>query len=73
MVRVTEATKGSGYAVISGGNITGAAHLVPEEPGTSGTTRKAWIVNSHIDLTTWNEVYYMTEDELDHAAAGIRR
>jgi hypothetical protein len=73
MVRVTEATKGSGYAVISGGIITGAAHLVPEEPATSGTTRKAWIVNSHIDLTTWNEVYYMTEDELDHAAAGIRR
>ena len=73
MVRVTEATKGGGYAVISGGNITGAAHLIPEEPGISGTTRKAWIVNSHIDLTTWNEVYYMTEDELDHAAAGMRR
>jgi len=41
MVRVTEAAKGSGYEVISGGNITGAAHLIPEEPGTSGTTRKA--------------------------------
>jgi len=73
MVRVMETTKGSGYVVISGGNITGAVHLISEEPGTSETTRKAWIVNSHIDLTTWNEVYYMTEDELDHAAAGIRR
>jgi len=73
MVRVTEAAKGSGYAVISGGNITSAAHLIPEEPGTLGTTRKAWIVNSHIDLTTWNEVYYMTEDELVHTAVGIRR
>jgi len=73
MVRVTEAAKGSGYAVISGGIITGAAHHIPEEPGTSGMTRKAWIVNSHFDLTTWNEVYYMTEDELVHAAAGIRR
>ena len=41
MVRVTEAAKGSGYEVISGGNITGAVHLIPEEPGTSGTTRKA--------------------------------
>jgi len=73
MVRVTEATKGGGDAVISEGNITSAAHLIPEEPSTSGTTRKAWIVNRHIDLTTWNEVYYMTEDELDHTAAGIRR
>jgi hypothetical protein len=72
MVRVTEATKGCGYVVISGGNITGAAHLIREEPGTSGMTRKAWIVNSHIDLTTWNEVYYMTEDELDHVAVGVR-
>jgi len=73
MVRVMEATKGSGYMVISGGNITGAAHLIPEEPGTSGTPHKAWIVNSHIDLATWNEVYYMTENELDHAASGKLR
>ena len=73
MVRVMEATKGGGYTVISGGNITGAAHLIPEEPGTSRTTRKALIVNSHIDLTTWNAVYYMTEDELDHAVVGICR
>jgi len=71
MVRVTEAIKGSGYVVISGGNITGAAHLIPKEPSTSETTRKVCIVNSHIDLTTWNEVYYMTEDELDQAAVGI--
>jgi len=71
-VRVTEVTKGGGYVVISGGNITGAAHLIPEEPGTSGKTQKAWIVNSHIDLTTWNKVYYLTEDELDQVAAGIR-
>jgi len=73
MVRVTEAAKGSAYALICGGNITGAAHLIREEPSSSGTTRRAWIVNSHIDLTTWNEVYYMMEDELVHAAAGIRR
>jgi len=56
MVRVTETANGSGYVVISGENITGAACLIPEEPGTSGTTRKVWIVNSHIDLMTWNEV-----------------
>jgi len=40
MVRVTEATKGSGYVVISGGNITSAVHLIPEEPSTSETTQK---------------------------------
>jgi len=73
MVRVMEATRGSGYVVISGGNITGAAHLIPEEPGTSKMTQKAWIVNSHINLTIWNKVNYMTEDELDQVAAGICR
>jgi len=40
MVRVTEATKGSGYVVISGGNITSAVHLIPEEPSTSETMQK---------------------------------
>ena len=73
MVRVMEATNGSGYMVISGGNITGAAHLVSEEPGPLGTSREARVVNSHIDLTTWNEVYYMTEKELAHAASGKQR
>jgi hypothetical protein len=71
MVIVTEAIKGSGDAVISSGNITGAAHLIPEETGTSEMTRKAWIVNSHVDLTLWNEVYYMTEDELDHVVVAV--
>jgi hypothetical protein len=52
MVRVMEAAKGSGYVVISGGNITGSVYLIPKEPDTLGTTQKAWIVNSHINLTT---------------------
>jgi hypothetical protein len=59
--------------MISGGNINIAAHLIREEPGgTLETTRKAWIVNSHIDLTTWNELYYISEDELDHAVTGVQ-
>jgi hypothetical protein len=41
MVRVMEATNGSGCTVINGGNITGAAYLIREEPSTSETTRKA--------------------------------
>jgi hypothetical protein len=35
MVRVMEATKGSGYVVIRTGIITDAVHLIREEPGTS--------------------------------------
>ena len=57
MVRVTKPTTGSGYTVISGENIVGAAHLIPEEPVSSGKPNKGWIVNSHIDLATWNKVY----------------
>ena len=59
MVRVAIPTTGSGYAVISGGNIHSAAHLIPEEPVSSGIPNRSWIVNSHIDLATWNDVYYM--------------
>jgi len=44
-------------AVISGGNIVGAAYIFPEEPISSGKLNKGWIVNSHIDLVTWNKVY----------------
>jgi len=43
--------------VISSDTIAGAAHLIPEEPDCLGITNKGWIVNSHIDLATWNEVY----------------
>jgi hypothetical protein len=57
MVKVTQPTTGSGYAVISGDSIGGAAHLIPEEPDCSGMANKGWMVNSHIDLATWNEVY----------------
>jgi len=57
MVKVTKHMTGSGYAVISGDIISGAAHLIPEEPDCSEILNKAWMVNSHIDLATWNEVY----------------
>jgi len=42
------------------GIIIGCAHVIPEMP-TSSKTRdgrnERWIVNSHIDLATWNDVY----------------
>jgi hypothetical protein len=38
------------YGVIAAHKITGAAHLIPEEPVSSGEQNNAWIVNSHIDM-----------------------
>jgi hypothetical protein len=42
------------------GNIVGCAHVIPEiatgsKPGDGQNDR--WIVNCHIDLATWNNVY----------------
>jgi hypothetical protein len=42
------------------GNIVGCAHGIPEIATGSKTgdgPNKRWIVNSHIDLATWNDVY----------------
>jgi len=46
--------------VFSVGNMVGGAHLIPEIATSCKTrhgTNKRWIVNSHIDLVTWNDVY----------------
>jgi hypothetical protein len=56
MVKVTQPTTGSGYTVISSHSIGGAAHLIPEEPDCLGISNKGWMLNSYIDLATWNEV-----------------
>jgi hypothetical protein len=71
LVRVVKVSSGGAYAVISAGNIVGAAHLIPEEPISSKLENKGWIVNSHIDLATWNDVYYMLEDELNTVAKRV--
>ena len=65
LVRVVKPTTGDVNAVISAGNVVGAAHVIPEQPVSSGGQNNGWIVNSHIDLATWNDVYYMFEDELE--------
>jgi len=48
------------FKVFSMGNIVGCAHVIPEI-ATSRTTgdrwNERWIVNSHIDLATWSDVY----------------
>ena len=68
LMRVVRPTTGELDTVISIGNIVGATHVIPEEPVSSGSENKGWIVNSHIDLATWNDVYYMFEDELEVVA-----
>jgi hypothetical protein len=64
LVRVTKPTGNDAFAVISAGNITAAAHLIPDEPISSSKPPSTWTVNSHIDLDTWNEVYYLLDKDL---------
>ena len=41
-------------------NIAGAAYLIAEYLEEEQT---GWLVNSHIDLATWNEIYWMYEED----------
>jgi len=59
-VQVRKAPSTVGFQVFSVGNIVGYAHVMPvipigSKPGDRQNER--WIVNSHIDLATWNNVY----------------
>ena len=69
MVRVLPTYGHERYRVISAATIVGAAHLVPEDP----TSEIGWTVNSHIDCATWNDIYWMYEDDLRAAVeSGLR-
>ena len=57
--------------VISAANIVRAAHIIPEEAISSPVEKRGWIVNSHIDLATWNDVYYMFQEELNIAVRRV--
>jgi hypothetical protein len=59
-VRVRKAPAAVALQVFSVGNIVGCAHVIPETATSSKTgdgLNERWIVNSHIDLATWNDVY----------------
>jgi hypothetical protein len=43
-------TSRAAYAVVKASRITGAAHLIPEEPNYLAVVQRAWVVHSHIDL-----------------------
>jgi hypothetical protein len=66
-VDVSRNTSSAAYAVVNASRIAGAAHLIPEEPTCASVVQGAWVVNSHIDLATWNDVYGI--DANDIAAA----
>jgi hypothetical protein len=59
-VQVRQAPAAVALQVFSVGNIVGCAHVIPEIATTSKTgdgRNERWIVNSHIDLVTRNDVY----------------
>jgi hypothetical protein len=59
-VQVRKATPAVALQVVSVGNIVGCAHVIPEIATSSKTVdgrNERWIVNSHIVLATWNDVY----------------
>jgi hypothetical protein len=69
LMRVTRFTSGVAYDVINAFRITGATHLVPEEPLSAGVASQAWVVNSHINLATWTDIYWMDEDDIAAVSA----
>jgi hypothetical protein len=60
MVRVARATQGDRYQIVYISHIDGAAHLIPFDP--KADTNTSWLVNSHLDIETWNEVVNVDEE-----------
>jgi hypothetical protein len=59
-VQVGKAPSDVALQGFSMGNIVSCAHVIPVIATSSKTAdgwNKQWIVNSHIDLVTWNDVY----------------
>jgi hypothetical protein len=59
-VQVRKAPAAIALHVFSVGNIVGCVHVIPEiatNTKTADVRNERWIVNSHIDLATWNDVY----------------
>jgi hypothetical protein len=59
-VQVRKALAAGALQVFSVGNIVGCAHVIPEiatSTKTGDERNEQWIVNSHIDLATWTDVY----------------
>jgi hypothetical protein len=57
LVRVQKPVDGTGFSVIDIESLTGAAQCIPDCPKDPVAKQKSWVVNSHVDLETWNTVY----------------
>jgi len=60
ILQVRKAPAAVAFHLFSVGNIVGCAHVFPEIATSSRTgdgRNERWILNSHIDLATWNDVY----------------
>jgi len=60
IVQVQKAPAAGALQVFNVGNIVGCAHVILEIATSSKTgagRNERWIVNSHIDLATWNDMY----------------
>jgi hypothetical protein len=57
LVRVERSKRRNGYLVVGVENISCAAQLIPDAPLLSAEDQVTWVVNSHVDLETWNKVY----------------
>jgi hypothetical protein len=58
--KVRQAPAAVALQVFRVGNIVGCTHVIPEISTSSKTGdswNERWIINSHIDLVTWNDVY----------------
>jgi len=59
-IQVRKGPAAGALQVFSVGNIVGCEHVIPDIATSSKTgdrRNEQWIVNSHIDLVTWNGVY----------------
>ena len=59
-VHVRNAPAAAAWQVFNVGNIVGCAHVIPEIATSCKTgdgRNEQWIVHSHINLATWNDVY----------------
>ena len=64
-VQVRKTLAAVALQVVSVGNVVGCKHVFPGIATTSKTgdgRNERWIVNSHIDLATWNDVYNLERE-----------
>jgi hypothetical protein len=52
LMRFPRPTSGVAYDVVNAFRITGATHLVREEPDSVGVASQVWVVKSHIEVAT---------------------